>query len=118
MSKLLVTEKEIVVPGQELAEGMDYLPGVDVFREKDKLMKKEVYLGSEIPKNIEEIKTNFICELMKEKYFDLFAVWTRLPRYSWDFCNLGVVNGCIVRNAVYGEGDTKSIYNDPSICAN
>ncbi|EKE08293.1 MAG: hypothetical protein ACD_17C00248G0002 [uncultured bacterium] len=53
-----------------------------------------------------------------EKYFDLFAVWTRLPRYSWDFCNLGVVNGCIVRNAVYGEGDTKSIYNDPSICAN
>ncbi len=38
MGKLLVAEKEIVVPGQELAEGMDYLPGEDVIREGEKLI--------------------------------------------------------------------------------
>ena len=38
MSKLLVEEREIVVPGQELAEGMDYLPGEEVIRDKDKLI--------------------------------------------------------------------------------
>ncbi len=38
MSKLLVAEKEIVVPGQELADGMDFLPGDDVIRDKDKLI--------------------------------------------------------------------------------
>ena len=42
MSKLLVTEKEIVVPGQELAEGMDYLPGDDVYREKDHLYATKI----------------------------------------------------------------------------
>src|SRR3989344_4672937 len=38
MSKLLVEERQIVVPGQILAEGMDYLPGDDVFRDKDVLV--------------------------------------------------------------------------------
>ncbi len=38
MSKLLVQEKEIVVPGEILAEGMDYLPGEDTFRDKDNII--------------------------------------------------------------------------------
>ncbi|MBS3152052.1 RNA-binding protein [Candidatus Woesearchaeota archaeon] len=42
MSKLLVQEKEIVVPGQDLAEGMDYLPGEDVIRDKDKLVSTKL----------------------------------------------------------------------------
>jgi len=38
MSKLLVTEKEIVVPGEVLAEGMDNLPGVGTYRDGDKIL--------------------------------------------------------------------------------
>ncbi len=58
--------------GIKLVKGRQYYYLEHSFREKDKLMKKEVYLGSEIPQNIEEIKTNFMYELMKEKYFDSF----------------------------------------------
>ena len=46
MSKLLVTEKEIIVPGQELAEGMDYLPGDDTYRDKDKIIATRIGLVS------------------------------------------------------------------------
>ena len=42
MGKLLVEDKEIVVPGQELAEGMDYLPGNDVFRDGEKLISTKL----------------------------------------------------------------------------
>ncbi len=42
MSKLLVQEREIVVPGQEIAEGMDYLPGEDVIRDRDKLVATRI----------------------------------------------------------------------------
>lgn len=42
MGKLLVTENEIVFPGQELADGMDYLPGDDVYREKDILYASRI----------------------------------------------------------------------------
>lgn len=42
MGKLLVEEKEIVVPGQELADGMDYLPGDDTFRDKDKIVSMKL----------------------------------------------------------------------------
>lgn len=38
MGKLLVKERELVVPGQEIAEGIDYLPGEGTFREDDKLI--------------------------------------------------------------------------------
>jgi len=44
MSKLLVQEKAIVVPGQELADGMDYLPGDFVFRDGNKLVSMKVGL--------------------------------------------------------------------------
>jgi exosome complex component RRP4 len=38
MSKLLVKEKEIVVPGEKLAEGMDNLPGVGTYRDGDNIL--------------------------------------------------------------------------------
>jgi len=46
MSKLLVEERQIVIPGMELAEGMDYLPGEDVFRDGDKLISTKIGIAS------------------------------------------------------------------------
>ncbi len=42
------------------------------FREKGKIEKKEKYLGKTVPKNIEELKNQFISEIYEEKWFDLF----------------------------------------------
>lgn len=42
MGNLLVKDKEIVVPGQILAEGMDYLPAGGAFREGDNLIALQV----------------------------------------------------------------------------
>ena len=44
MSNLLVKEKEIVVPGEALAEGMDYLPGSGTYRLDDKIIAKKLGL--------------------------------------------------------------------------
>lgn len=44
MGNLLVEDKAIVVPGEEVAEGMDFLPGSDVVREGDKLVATKVGL--------------------------------------------------------------------------
>ena len=41
-------------------------------REGSKIVKKEKYLGKEIPKDIEKIKRAFIIELYKEKWFNDF----------------------------------------------
>jgi len=38
MGKLLVKDKDIVTPGEELAVGMDFLPATGVFREKEQLI--------------------------------------------------------------------------------
>ena len=43
------------------------------FRKDGKVHKKEVYLGKEIPKEIEEIKKKFIFDVYKEKWFELFG---------------------------------------------
>lgn len=40
MSKILIKEKEIAIPGEELAEGMDYLPGDNTYREGEKIYSK------------------------------------------------------------------------------
>lgn len=37
-SKLLVKEKQVVTPGEELAVGMDYLPGNGTYRNKDQIL--------------------------------------------------------------------------------
>lgn len=46
MSNILVKEKEIVIPGEALAEGMDYLPGDNTYRENDKIYSKVLGLVS------------------------------------------------------------------------
>ena len=38
MSKLIAKEKEIVVPGEELADGMDFLPSYGTYREDNKII--------------------------------------------------------------------------------
>ena len=40
MSKLSIKEKDIVTPGEELAEGMDYLPGPNTYRIGEKIISK------------------------------------------------------------------------------
>lgn len=44
MSKLLTKDKDIVVPGECLAEGMDYLPGNGTYREGDKILASQLGL--------------------------------------------------------------------------
>lgn len=41
---MTVKEKEIVVPGEVLAEGMDYLPGMYTYRLQDKIISKRLGL--------------------------------------------------------------------------
>jgi len=40
MSNILKNEREVVIPGEALAEGMDYLPGDNTYREGDKIFSK------------------------------------------------------------------------------
>jgi exosome complex component RRP4 len=46
MSKVLVENKQIVIPGDIIAEGMDFLPGKGSFREGDKLIASRVGLAN------------------------------------------------------------------------
>lgn len=42
------------------------------FRENGRVEKKEKYLGKTLPKNIEGLKQQFISEIYREKWFDIF----------------------------------------------
>jgi exosome complex component RRP4 len=44
MSKLLVENRQIVIPGEVLAKGMDFLPGKGAFREEENLISSKVGL--------------------------------------------------------------------------
>ncbi|MBD3249736.1 RNA-binding protein [Candidatus Woesearchaeota archaeon] len=46
MSELLVKEKQVTVPGEVLAEGMDYLPGNNTYREGEKIFSSKLGLAS------------------------------------------------------------------------
>ena len=46
MGKILIKNKELVVPGEAIVEGMDYLPAGNVFREKDKIIANTIGLVS------------------------------------------------------------------------
>jgi exosome complex component RRP4 len=46
MSEILVKERDIVIPGEALAEGMDYLPGDNAYRENDKIYSTVLGLAS------------------------------------------------------------------------
>src|SRR3989344_3078950 len=41
------------------------------FRENNNFKKKILYLGKELPKNIEELKKNFLSEIYKEKWYKI-----------------------------------------------
>ncbi len=40
MSAIIVTERDVVIPGEVLAEGMDFLPGDNTYRDEDKIYAK------------------------------------------------------------------------------
>ena len=40
MSEILVKERDIVIPGEALAEGLDYLPGDNTYRENNQIYSK------------------------------------------------------------------------------
>ncbi len=42
MGKILIEDKSIAVPGEILAEGMDFLPAGGVFRENDKIIASQI----------------------------------------------------------------------------
>jgi len=42
------------------------------FRHKGKIRKKEKYLGKKIPKNVEEVKKDFLSEIYREQWYPLF----------------------------------------------
>ncbi len=42
------------------------------YRENDKILKKEKYLGGMLPKNLEKLKKDFIFEIYKKKWFEKF----------------------------------------------
>lgn len=44
MSNLVVKEKEVVVPGEEIAQGMDFLPSKGMYRIDDKIYAKKIGL--------------------------------------------------------------------------
>ncbi len=46
MSELVIKEKEIVVPGEVLARGMDYLPGFGTYRENDEIRASRLGLAT------------------------------------------------------------------------
>lgn len=46
MSEPIVKEKDIVIPGELLAEGLDYLPGENTYREDEKIYSKVLGLVS------------------------------------------------------------------------
>ncbi len=44
MGKILAKEKSIVVPGEEIASGMDYLPGFGTYRDENKIIANKLGL--------------------------------------------------------------------------
>ncbi len=44
MSELLIEEKNIVIPGEEIAKGMDFLPSTGTFREGESIFSKNLGL--------------------------------------------------------------------------
>ncbi|MBC8495700.1 KH domain-containing protein [archaeon] len=46
MGKLLVKDKEVVVPGEVIADGMDYLPSFGTYRQNEKIMANRLGLLS------------------------------------------------------------------------
>ncbi|MDE1844218.1 MAG: Fic family protein [Thaumarchaeota archaeon] len=54
---------------KKTVKGQTYYYLEHSYREGKKVQKKELYLGNKIPKNIEEIKTKFLDDIYKEKWY-------------------------------------------------
>ena len=61
----------VVITKKQVGNEIYYYLG-HTYRSNGKVNKTEKYLGKEIPKNIEELKKEFIFEIYKEKWFNLF----------------------------------------------
>lgn len=46
MSQILIKERDIVIPGEALAEGMDFLPGENTYREEENIYSKVLGLAN------------------------------------------------------------------------
>ncbi len=66
MGKLLVKEKEIVVPGETLAEGMDYLPGSGTYREGEKILAEFAKAELDIIVNMNNKKNHETVEYIEQ----------------------------------------------------
>jgi len=61
----------VVITKKQVGNEIYYYLG-HTYRTDGKVNKTEKYLGKEIPKNIEELKKDFIFEIYKEKWFKVF----------------------------------------------
>ncbi|MDP3742536.1 MAG: Fic family protein [Candidatus Micrarchaeota archaeon] len=57
---------------KKVVSGQTYYYLEHSFRKGGKVEKKELYLGKHIPKNIDELKRQFVFEIYKEKWFKSF----------------------------------------------
>ena len=57
---------------KKIVEGKEYYYLEHSFREGNAVKRKELYLGKEIPGNIEEIKREFINEIYEDKWYKAF----------------------------------------------
>ncbi len=81
MGKLLVEDKTIVTPGEELAEGMDFLPAEGTFRDKDKIISSGLGL---INVNGRVIKTIPVAgRYIPEKGDTIIAKVTNILMSGW-----------------------------------
>jgi len=55
MTQLLVQDKQIVVPGEELATGMDFVPGRGTYRNQDKIVASVVGLVNVVGRTVQII---------------------------------------------------------------
>ncbi|MEK6964175.1 MAG: Fic family protein [Nanoarchaeota archaeon] len=62
----------MVIVRQRQVKGRIYYYLEHTFRIKSKVVKKELYLGKVLPKNVEELKKRFLHELYKEKWYGVF----------------------------------------------
>ena len=61
MGKLLIKDKDIVVPGDVLAEGIDYLPAGGAFREENNIISSQLGLVTVSGRLVRVIPVRKIC---------------------------------------------------------
>ena len=86
MSKLLIEEKQLTVPGDVLAEGMDFLPGKGVFREGDHLISSRIGL---LNLNVRIVNVIPLCGRYVPKKDDVVIGFVKDMSYSSWFVDVG-----------------------------